>query len=353
MKGNSFQLRPMMPEDCIKLPSLLERVYGIKSDEAYWRWKYIEPPFETMAYVTQKQDNEIMALTGFWINEARIGGRDFPVYQLIDVMADPNYRGGGAYRPILKLVKDMVLNQNKVLYGFTNDVSHALFGKVFKDETIISIKQPSYSLIINPGDMIKAPDFIKTLIGKVTRGIVQARLSLAGTGKIQVEMTDTIPEEVNQLWEEVQKDYYGILKRNSENLKWRFQKAPQGHYQIWLARLNGSLAGYMVTALAKTPHKTKGFIVDWLTSRQKPQVFNSLLNQALKWFVQKNTNVVETWFLNTEDHLVKALKSKLFIRSRRTKPFLMVCKNPVMYHEEFAQADDFFATLGNSDFRGT
>ena len=354
MNKHSFRLRPMISEDCVKLPSLQERVWGIKSDEAYWRWKYIEPPFETIAYVIQKEDSEIVAFTGFWIHEARIGDRDCPAYQLIDVMADPRHRGSKAFFLLFKQTTEMSRNQKLLMYGFANNVSYALFKKFYQDIILIDVDHPVFSLVIKPGDLLKAPDFIKTAIGKVTRGIVQARLSLTGTGDIQVEMADRIPDDVNQLWDEVQKEYYWILKRSSDYLKWRFQKAPQGNYQVWLAKVNGCLAGYMVTALEKRPHKIKGFIMDWLTPPKKPQIFNALLKQALKWFLQENANVVETWFLNLENSLVKSLKSKLFIHGRRNQTFLLVCENHKMcQREKILRVDGFFATRGDSDFMGT
>jgi hypothetical protein len=345
----------MVPEDCIRLPSLLERVWNIKSDETYWRWKYIEPPFETMAFVTQKQDNDIVVFTGFWINEARVGDRNYPVFQVVDIMADPDYRGGRAYGRILKQIDEMIFKQKLLLYGFTNDVSHALFKKRWRGRNIIivDVDHPVYTLVVNPGDLLKMPTFIKTGIGLVTRKMSQVRLSLAGTGEMQVEMTDDVPEDVDQLWEEVQKDYYWILKRNSTKLRWRFQKAPQGHYQIFLARVNGSLAGYMVTALAKRSNKIKGFIMDWLVFRYKPQIFNCLLNNALRWFLQENVNMVETWFLNQEDFIVKSLRSKFFVRRRQRRSFLLVCDDHKVSKKELARVENYFSTRGDSDFMGT
>ena len=65
MDDRKYSLRLILPEDYPKLPGLLESVWGMKSDESYWRWKYIEPPFETVGYVTQGEDGEVVALTGF------------------------------------------------------------------------------------------------------------------------------------------------------------------------------------------------------------------------------------------------------------------------------------------------
>ena len=265
-------------------------------------------------------------------------------------MADPNYRRGKAYRLILNQIIDMVRQKKLNLFGFTNEVSYHLFKKIFKDELLIDVNQPVYSLIVDPGELIELPDMIKSAVGTVTRGLTRGRLSLARPGKIHVEMIDSIPEDVGVLWDDFQKDYYWVLKRDTAYLKWRFQDAPQGLYQTWIAKDGSQMIGYMITALARRTDKTKGFLMDWMVSPSKPGIFNILLNHALKWFIQEKANVVETWFLNLEENLCKSLRSRFFIRGRRKKSFLMVFNDKEKYNKDLLRAENTFATLGDSDF---
>ena len=46
--------------------------------------------------------------------------------------------------------------------------------------------------------------------------------------------------------------------------------------------------------MARRPDKTKGFIMDWLVSPQRPEVFKALLDKALRWFRAQKVNVVNT-----------------------------------------------------------
>ena len=286
MEKHSLSMRPMGPGDWARLPGLLGPCLGQEIQEAYWTWKYLDPPFDTKGFITEREDGEIVAFSGFWLRELAVGEAIYPSYQITDVMADPNYRGGQAYGPIMEQMKDLVYNQKVILYGFTNPVSHGLFTKIFEDVILIKTDHPVYSLILDPGDLIKSPDFVKTALGSVARGLTRTKLGLARNSRIRVDMTDVIPEEVNSLWEGVRQEYHLIFKRDAAYLNWRFWQVPQGPCQIWLAEDGQGLAGYMVTVLAKRPDKTKGFIMDWLVSPQRPDVFKALLDKALKWFLQ-------------------------------------------------------------------
>jgi hypothetical protein len=341
----------MEPGDWARLPGLFERVWGAKTEEAYWTWKYLDPPFATKGFLTEREDGEIVAFSGFWLRELALGDGIYPAYQITDVMADPNYRGGLAYGPIMDQMVDLLRNQHKILYGFTNPVSHSLFKKVFDDVILIADEHPVYSLILDPGDLLKAPNFVKSALGSVSRGVTQTRLGLTQShGHIHVATTDVIPEEVGRLWEEVRREYHLIFKRDADYLNWRFLQVPQGPCRIWLAEEDGQgLAGYLVASLAKNPDKTKGFIVDWLVSPRKPEVFKALLDEALKWFLKEKANVVETWFLNLDEHVAKTLHSSLFIKGRRNRSFLLGGLHPALTPRDMVTAENSLVTRGDSD----
>ena len=172
-------------------------------------------------------------------------------------MADPNYRGGLAFGLIMNQIKDLLRKEKAIVYGFTNPVSHKLFSKVLATYFLIKTKHPVYSLIIEPGELLNTPNFVKTAVGTVTRGLTRTRLGLAGSHNINVDMADVIPEEVSRLWEEVRQEYHLIFKRDAAYLNWRFCQVPQGPCQIWLAQDGQGLAGYLVTAVADAGTRPK------------------------------------------------------------------------------------------------
>jgi len=342
-------LRPFCENDVPGLCDLYARVWGARLDDAYWRWKYITPPFKTIANVVEAPDGKIVAFTGLWVRSIRVRGKTYSSYQVVDVMADPKYRGGVAFGWIMDLLMDLVVKQKVILYGFTNDVSHVVFRKKLEGYILLDIERPLMSLILNPGKLIKAPGKIRAAAGFVTKSIINARMAFVSERCISVELAETLPDGIEQLWDAVKDDYSFRLIPGPDYLRWRFQSARDG-YQIWVARENNCLAGYMVTSLKKREDKIKGYLVDWMFPRDTPHIYRALMKQALHWFMQQETNVVETLLINDQDPILNALKSFFFVKGRRRKTFLLGCADPARYQMDHISTQDIFISRGDSDF---
>lgn len=345
----SLNLRPFHENDEQELSDLYERVWGTRLDEAYWHWKYIAPPFKTIANVVEGPDGTIVAFAGVWVRSIRVQGGIHSSHQLVDVMADPEYRGGVAFGGIMDILNDLLITQKRILYGFTNEVSSVVFRKFFRKCILIDVNSPLLSLILNPGKLIKAPEGIRAAAGLITENIVKMRMAFVSSKGISVELTDKVPDDIEQLWDVVKDDYPFRLISSPDYLRWRFQSS-QDQYQIWVAKENGRLVGYLVTSLKKRNDKIKGYLVDWVFPLETPHIFRALMKQALHWFLQKETNVVETSLINDKDPVLKELKSFFFIKGRRCKNFLLGCADPARYQIENISAQDLFIGRGDSDF---
>ncbi|NDY73896.1 hypothetical protein DO021_19360 [Desulfobacter hydrogenophilus] len=349
MTDMSLNLRPFHENDGSELSDLYQRVWGTRLDDAYWHWKYIAPPFKTIANVVTEPDGKIVAFTGVWVRRVRVKGEVHSSYQVVDVMADPKYRGGVAFGWIMDIMRDLVITQKKMVYGFTNEVSHVVFRKIFKKYLLIDVNRPLIALVLNPGKLIKVPEGLRAAAGLVTENIVNARMAFVSSKGILVERTDTVPDDIEQLWDAVKDDYPFRLIASPDYLRWRFQGS-QDQYQIWVAKKNNRLAGYLVTSLKKKNDKIKGYLVDWVFPLETPHIFRVLLKQALHWFLQKDTNVVEALLINDKDPVLKELKSFFFIKGRRCKNFLLGCADPAGYQIENISTQDLFIGRGDSDF---
>ena len=86
-------------------------------------------------------------------------------------------------------------------------------------------------------------------------------------------------------------------------------------------------------------------------SPQRPEVFKALLDKALKWFLQERVNVVGTWFLNLDEHVAKTLNSRMFIKGRRNRSFLLGSLHPALTPRDMITANNSLVTRGDSDAR--
>jgi len=342
MKNQTLNLTLITPEDLPDLSVLMLRVWGIETKPSYWRWKYFDPPFETKGYAVKSETGKM--------RPTHIYGSIHLTWQLIDIMADPEYRSGKAYKVIAGQIDDLVRRQKKILLGFTNETSYEFFCKYFNDVLIINEVKKIYSLIINAGDLVSANHLVNRSISLINRGVVKMALILSKpSGYYDIEMVSNFSEDMNQLCKNIENQYDFIMERDVDYLNWRFLSAPHQNFQVWTAKKDRQLVGYMVTVLIKrSKKKVKGEIVDWLTPRQDSQAFKALLHHALNWFIQENASVVDIWNLNLDNRIMKLLKMNLFVSGRRNKSFLTGINHPEKYNLKSDSVKESFFTRGDA-----
>ena len=350
MDNQSLKLRIITPEDIPALSFLMRRVWGVETPANFWQWKYFDPPFETRGFAVETEKGEIVAFTGVWLRPIRVYGVSHCSWQLVDVMSDPEYRSVKIYRFIVQEIVKITRKQNLILYGFTNEISHALFYKYTKDMLIVNETHKIYSLFINAGDLFNLNALVNSAIGIINRGVVKILLTLSQPlSHICVERVNVIPGDLNRLCKNIENQYDMILEHNTNYLNWRFLNAPHQAYQVWTATKNQQLVGYMVTALKKRKgRKIKGEIVDWFSPRKHSQVFKALLHHVLNWFLKKEASVVDIWTLNFDDYLIKIIKRNLFIKGRREKSFLLAMPHPEQYQVKADLIRESFFTPGDA-----
>jgi hypothetical protein len=269
---------------------------------------------------------------------------------VFDVMVAPEYRGGKAYGAISKQILEFT--RGETVFGFTNPVSHKLFKRLLKDIIKIDSNIPVFICLLDGGYVVKSNKWIKSLVGSITRFVHKIRLKIPRNTNILVQKAGNIGDEFDQLWEDVGCEYAFILNRGKDYLRWRYVSSPTRKYQIWKALEEGRLVGYLVTATKYESNRTKAFLIDWLVSRNRNDVFKAMIKTALSWLLSQKIDLVETWLLGHERDWVRILRSHFFFRSKRTYSFLLVEGDRVIDPKPL-KIEDLFLTIGDSDYLTT
>ena len=348
MPDQKFILRDFIPDDCVHLPELLEKVWKIQTDEDYWIWKYLKPPFSANGWVAEKENGNIVAFTGYWRRPAKICNSNITPAMLVDVMAASEYRGGKVYGAISERIMELI--RGETVFGFTNPVSHRLFKNLVKDFIKIDADIPVFVSFIDGGYAVRSNKLIKSIVGSVTRIAHKMRLKIPGNKNVLVQNASNIGDEFDQLWEDVSSEYAFILNRSKDYLQWRYISAHTRKYQIWKAIEGERLVGYLVTTVKHESDRTRGFLIDWLVSRKREDVFCEMINTAFGWFIDQRVNSIETWLMDHEKQWLKILRSYFFIRTKRNVSFLMA---PITYERSNSilnNVKNIFVTIGDSDY---
>jgi len=341
MPEKTILSRDLSPKDCAQFPNLLEKVWKRKSTEDYWQWKFVRYPFHKKAIVFENRYGDILGLNAFWLRPTKLGETVFSPWMAIDVMADPKFRGAGIAQDIIRIFVSE-LDKKETIFGFTNPISYNMFSTYLKEYIIIESHIPVMIAVINAGAYINTAKIIKSLISGVSRSIHKISLRFVSYRNLVVQQCDEIGEEFDELWNNVSDDYFWIQNRGKDYLRWRYISAPHREYQVWTALERGKLVGYLVTTIKNDSKISRGFLVDWLVSRNRPDIFKAMVKSALDWLINQRVDVVETLLLDHEKVWNKILKTHFFSKIKRTQSFLMASPDEL-------KVDDLFLTLGDSD----
>ena len=343
--------RDLSPEDCARLPSLMKKVWKTRTTRDYWQWKFFESPSKTMGLVIENRNGDIVGFSSFWLRPARFGKKDILSGTLVDVMVDPEYRGGLALRAILKRIQSEIVPK-LVLFGFTNPISHKIFARYFKEFNPVQGNIPVFLSLVNAGSCLSTNRLIRSVANSVSRSIHKLRLTLHCNRNILVQQTQNVGDEFDRLWEDVSREYFWIQHRGKDFIKWRYTLDPTRKYQIWKATEGNRVVGYLVTTINQEPDKTRGLFMDWLVSRKRDDVFREMVKTAFSWLVDQKVDLVEAWLMDHEKQWAKILKSYLFVKSKRTRSFL-VGGGPEWNDPDLRKTENFFFAIGDSDYLGT
>ena len=349
MLKKSLTARDFILEDCARMPNLLKKVWNLTTIEDYWQWKFLKPPFETKGMVIEDRNGNIVAFSGFWLRPTKFGGKTIFPGTIVDLMADQKYRGGRAF-PILIRRLDSEICRKLTSFGFPNPVSHKLFHRYFKKYVTFNTNIPVFVSLVNAGAQVRLNKAIKSLLSSISCTVHKLRFLFHCNKDILVQEVNDVGDEFDQLWDDVSGEYFWIQNRGKDFIRWRYLLDPTTKYQIWKATEGGEIVGYLVTTIRREAGRTKGFLIDWLVSRKREDVFLEMVNTAFCWLVNQRVDLVETWLMDHEKQWARVLRSYFFIKSKRTR-LLILGGGPDYLDPNLHKIENFFFTIGDSDYQ--
>lgn len=300
--------------------------------------------------VVENKKGEIVAFSSFWFRPAWHAGKTTYPGTLVDVMVDSQYRGGSAFRTILRRIKSEIA-EKRMFFGFTNSVSHKIFSRHFKKIIKTDTNIPVFVALVNAGSQLQVSEPIRRMTDLACRSVHKLGSRFRCSKKITVQQIEHIGEEFDQLWNDLKTEHHWIQERGKDYLRWRYQLDPTHRYQIWAAREGKNLSGFLVSTINYEARKTRGLFMDWLVSRNRTDVFEQLVNRALDWMVDQKVDLVETILMDHEKECLRVLRSYFFIQSKRTRSFL-ASLDPEVADRNCCRGNRLLLALGDTDYIG-
>lgn len=326
---NDYEFSPVEPGMEEKIVKLLDSGFNgwpkVKlscTPEDFWRWKYLDNPTgKTVSHVVL-HEGEIICCDHSVPHLIKIGAESQLCAIRTDMTVHPDHRGKGVWKQSqsyaneqeiengLSLIHYMTGNQKliKRLSAMRPSFPHEVVNMVrIKDiDTHLEAMPVKQEWLIKTG--------FKTL--SMLNRVTHKKSQNGDANFFKVQEVERFDETADRFWGIIKDHYSFIVERNKEYLNWRYCDPRSGGFNIHAVTLNGSLAGFIVTAVNRLIHGYPvGYIVDLLAVPGMDDVVRVMVEYALNILDDQGVNIVN--FLSVRNHpYTKILGEYGFLDSR-------------------------------------
>lgn len=220
-----LEVRAFAPGDRPGIQRLFQRAYGAELKDAEWEWKYARSPFPHFGVVGERE-GEIVACYGGWRWRLHGSGERRDALVFCDIMTDPSARMAGRLPPLIPLHEAAMRLAASAgipyFCGFPNRGA-ARFGSRFlgyRYEWMAACSAPLRSLDRPARD------------------------------GLDVEISDTFPEEIDELAGRLHALPGFRVERSRAVLNWRYHARPERYYRVYTAHAGRAAKAYAVASTA-------------------------------------------------------------------------------------------------------
>jgi len=347
----------------------------------YYEWKCLQNPVMPGEMWLAEDGDTLVSMTSMVPKRLKILGRIVEGAETGDTYTRPDYQRRGIFTGLFQAAREQGLDSRLAfIYGLPNDESlpgyvkklnyaqvsvklHHLvkvldYKKTF-DRGLASlfltfIASPLYKPIkiidykrILSGRLVSRPfkSIVITVLEASSRLQFRTRMKGIAGSDITVSTESSFPDDIDGLWKQVAGNYDVALVRSKEYLSWRYVSNPDT-YSIFIARNKaGDILGYMVTKTGQVEGAAVGYLVDFMTLENNPDIFKNLLAGALEQFRRKNTVLISTFAV--EDGYYYKILSRLGFFNEYIQP--VICYNNELGSQVLNMAYKWHFTMGDSD----
>lgn len=325
----------------------------IRSHEPeYYEWKCFKNPVAIGEMWLAEDNSMLVGTKSMAPKRMKILGKILDAAEIGDAYTRPDYQRQGIFTTLHKAARDRVLDSGiSLIYGTPNQ--NALPGYEKKlDYAQVPIKLRALAKPLHPEQVLEAKlhfpllvSILSPIIEIVSRTMLKVGVRGIGKSDVFVSRESSFPDDVDVLWEQVAENYDVILVRSKSYLEWRYVANPDT-YSILIARnRDGATLGYMVTKIGFSENMPVGFLCDFLTIEEDPNIFKKLLVSAIEEFDQKTVSIIYTWAVKGSFYDSTLLKLGFLPRP----PVPIVCYKNELGARVLSKAYKWHFTMGDTD----
>ena len=262
MAESELELRPYRdPQDRPAFMELYRAIYGrpyggTADADAAFAWMYREAGDGRLLATAAFAGEQMAAFYGIVPVRMRVDGKDMVAAQSLDSMTHPDFQRRGLFAKLGQLAYRETCHDIPLVFGFPNE--NALPPRVMRLGWMLLRPVPRFGLILRepplparlhqPG-VGAAVDAAMLGLQWRTRVAEWGAFGLSRLRHLRTEQEPGIPDDVDELWQEVRDDYRVSVLRDRAYLTWRYDRHPSVKYTVFSVREGRKLRGLLVLRL--------------------------------------------------------------------------------------------------------
>lgn len=276
-----YNFRSFLPGDEKGILKLWKTAFKADMAEEFFKWKYLDNPFNKSMMLCVAQNSEIVTFYGGIPFKFQYKDKTVQAVHLMDIMSHPGHRQHKVFEKTARKFMTYFCTPDSLLlmYGFPGKVHYSIGRKILNYEKISKI---SYFKAFSEKSACKENASEKELL-------------------FLEPVTDTkdMAKKIDLVWEKNRKFYPFSIIRDADFVRWRYFNHPDKQYHI-LGFLNSEAGLAQAWAVLALKEK-KAVLVD-MVAPDKLDLFRQIIKLTGSYLSERGIEQIETWL--PENHFL-------------------------------------------------
>ncbi len=324
-----IKIRSYQAGDEEEIVELLDLVFGgwpkldLSCDSInHWKWKYLDNPSENVIVNVAESGNRIVGVDHSIPLKVKLGNKFELINFTSDLAVHPDFRRKGIAKMLINEsdVKRKRLGSERLFFATRRSFIIQDYSKMFPFPilNLSRIKNINKQLRAIP---VKNPTFMKmgfhTIKFLNSISNIYRNKSSKKADNVCVSIPERFDKKINTFFDRISSQYAFILKRESRYMNWKYFDKRNGNYIVKTVEENKEIIGYIVLRINRyLKDYPIGYLIDFLVLKNRNDVIDHLLANALYYFDKYNVNIVNCLIVKGHPY-EKILKKQGFIDSRQ------------------------------------
>jgi GNAT superfamily N-acetyltransferase len=335
------------------LEAMYVDIFGEKAADdsrARWRWQYEENPNrpdEGPEIWVAKENGQVLGQYATMPIRLKVADRTVRASWGMDVMVGPDLQRKGIGSRLFLYWDQQV----EASLGLGLSVSSYTLFKKLNWEDVGPV--PCFSAILDVRALLErrvgglAARVLAPFANLFLALVFPRRRSKAPTRVSIDSATAPFSADYDALWEKVSPSYDFIAERSAVYLEWKYRKVPYVSYDIFEARRDGVLTGYIVLRATERNGVKLALVVDLLADPEDKATIGALLDRAFAWAQSNHAARMQTFTFDRR--LAARLASKGFMRIESPMQFCVRIHSDHIDDFFFRDTSRWHVSFGDSD----